>query len=168
MDESIFRHSNSTDSKKTPRYDDGKRTTAICDDEELQRSCEEFEAQYAVHKSLTKTFWQRAYEVMEAMHWNSTIFCNRTLLSEKTYSRLKNNTGADIDIRTVMAICVGLDLDISMTNKLLAYAGYVLNSSREHQAYIFIITRYRGKSIHERNKFLETLRLQPLGSRQEQ
>ena len=74
-----------------------------------------FEAQYAAHKALTKTFWQRVFEIMEMKHWNSTIFRERTQLNEKTYRRAKSNFDSIPDIRTVIAICAGLDLDMLTT-----------------------------------------------------
>jgi hypothetical protein len=133
---------------------------------DLQKKHAKFEAQYAGHIALTKTFWQRAFEIMEAKHWNSAVFCEKTLLDEKIYSRAKTNHNSNPDTRTIIAICVGLDLDISLTAELLFLAGHALCNSLEHQAYIFIITEYQGQTIHERNAFLKTFNLEPLGSKQ--
>ena len=133
--------------------------------EELWQKLEKFRVQYAEEKTLTKTFWQRAYEIMEARHWNSAIFCEKTQLNDKIYSRAKNNHDSLPDIRTVIAICAGLDLSISLTHELLALASHTLSYSFEHQAYCFAITEYRGRTIHKRNEFLEALGLQPLGSK---
>ena len=133
--------------------------------EELRQKLIEFEAQYASHKAVTKTFWQRAFEIMEAKHWNSAIFCMKTQLNDKIYSRAKTNHNSLPDIRTVIAICAGLDLNISLTNELLALAAHTLSNTIEHQAYAYIITRFYGKTIHERNNFLSALNIKPLGSK---
>ena len=146
--------------------DDSEDSTAILDSmDALRQKRNKFETQYAEHKAFTKTFWQRAFEIMETMHWNSAIFCKKTQLNEKVYSRTKNNHDSIPDTRTVIAICVGLDLDIFLTNKLLALAGHTLSNSIEHQAYGFIITEYKGRTIYERNDFLVALGLRPLGSK---
>ena len=147
--------------------DDSEDSTAILDSmDALRQKRNKFETQYAEHKAFTKTFWQRAFEIMETMHWNSAVFCELTLLNEMTYSRAKTDSDTIPDVRTVMAICAGLDLDISLTIDMLALAGHVFTNSREDQAYVFIITSYKGTTIHERNEFLISLDLQPLGSKQ--
>ena len=149
-----------------PSYGGYENTSVVLGDaEELRGKLEKFRAQYAKHKALTKTFWQRAYEIMEANHWNSAIFRERTQLNEKTYRRAKSNYHSIPDIRTVIAICAGLDLDIFLTNELLGLAGHTLNNSLEHQAYGFVITGFHGKTIHERNEFLWALNIMPLGSK---
>jgi hypothetical protein len=163
-----FHRTNRNAYEKLPRYDADRNVSVLSNAEELQQKRSEFEAQYAQHKALTKTFWQRAYEIMEAKHWNNAIFCERTLLNEITYSRAKNNYDSLPDIRTVIAICAGLDLDMPMTLELLALAGHTLSNTREHQAFGFLITGYKGKGIYDRNQFLESLDLQPLGSKQRQ
>jgi len=163
-----FHRTNPNAYEKFPHYDSDRNVSVVDTAEDLRKKREEFEAQYEIHKAITKTFWQRAYEIMEAKHWNSSIFADKTLLNEIAYSRAKNNYDSIPDIRTVMAICAGLDLDIALTNELLSLAGHTLSNSREHQAYGFIITGYKGKSINERNEFLQTLELPPLGTKQRQ
>ncbi|MDR1538127.1 MAG: hypothetical protein LBU32_09065 [Clostridiales bacterium] len=161
-----FHRANRNAYEKLPRYDADRNISVVGNAEELQKKREEFEAQYTQHKALTKTFWQRAYEIMEMKHWNSSVFCERTQLNEITYSRAKNNNESLPDVRTVIAMCAGLDLDMPLTTELLSLAGHTLSNSREHQALGFVITGFKGKGIYERNAFLESLDLQPLGSKQ--
>lgn len=69
------------------------------------------------------------------------------------------------EVRTVVAICAGLDLDITETMEMLRSAGYILLNTREHWAYKFIITCCEGMAIEERNAILIALGVRPLGSR---
>jgi hypothetical protein len=91
-------------------------------------------------------------------HWNSTIFQSETLLGAAAYSILNNSTdkydGKPWDFRTVMAICVGLGVDQLTANRLLAAAGLTFGTSREHQAYAYILSSFHGASIDEVNTFL--------------
>ena len=103
---------------------------------------------------------------MEMKKWNTTIFCNATGLNEMVYSRAKNNDKSRPDVRTVISICAGLDLDIGMTNQLLGLAGHTLSNSREDQAYSFVITGYKGRSLNDRNEFLRSINVPELGSKQ--
>lgn len=69
------------------------------------------------------------------------------------------------EVRTVVAICVGLDLDIEQTMEMLRSAGHILLNTREHWAYKFIMTCCEGMEIEERNAILIALGVRPLGSR---
>ena len=69
------------------------------------------------------------------------------------------------EVRTVVAICAGLDLDITETMEMLRSAGYILLNTREHWAYKFIITCCERMAIEERNAILIALGVRPLGSR---
>ena len=69
------------------------------------------------------------------------------------------------EVRTVVAICIGLNLDIVQTMKMLRSAGHILLNTREHWAYKFIITCCEGMEIEERNAILIALGVRPLGSR---
>lgn len=69
------------------------------------------------------------------------------------------------EVRTVVAICVGLNLDITQTIEMLRSAGHILLNTREHWAYKFIMTCCEGMEIEERNAILIALGVRPLGSR---
>ena len=69
------------------------------------------------------------------------------------------------EVRTVVAICAGLDLDIVQTIEMLRSAGHILLNTREHWAYKFIMTCCEGMEIEERNAILIALGVRPLGSR---
>lgn len=68
-------------------------------------------------------------------------------------------------VRTVIAICAGLNLDIVAITELLRSAGHILLNTREHWAYKYIIVCGEGMLLDERNSILIALGVAPLGSR---
>lgn len=81
------------------------------------------------------------------------------------YSRIINGSEKLPGLRTVMAVCAGLGVDIRVASSILAAAGHTLGNSREHQLYYFLFTSFKGKSIDECNTFLKSMDVDPLGTR---
>jgi len=69
------------------------------------------------------------------------------------------------EVRTVIAICVGLNLDTAKAMELLRSAGHILLNTREHWAYKYIIACCDKMSLEQRNAILIALGIPPLGSR---
>ena len=69
------------------------------------------------------------------------------------------------EVRTVIAICAGLNLDIVETTELLRSAGHIMLNTREHWAYKYIIVCGEGMLLDERNSILIALGVPPVGSR---
>jgi hypothetical protein len=59
--------------------------------------------------------------------------------------------------RTVVALCGGFDLDVTIAEILLALCGKAFSQSDEHIALRLILTACRGYSITQRNDFLEVM-----------
>ena len=161
-----FHRDNKNTYDKLPYYDASRNASVVAHASDLQAKRAEFEAQLEESKLLAKSFWQVAYELMEKKKWNASIFCDKTGLNQMVYSRAKNNEDSLPDVRTVISICAGLDLDIIVTNQLLALAGHTLTNSHEHRAYSFAITGYHGRSLQDRNEFLRSVNVDELGSKQ--
>lgn len=162
----IFHRKSGASYQKLPTFDSDKNISVIQHAEELRQKQVEFEAQYADHLAVTETFWQAAFNIMRKRKWNTRIYCEKTGLNEMTYSRAKNNADSLPDFLTVISICAGLDLDIGVTTNLLGLAGHTFSGSRDHQAYSFVITNYRGRSLAEKNEFLDSINVTRLGSKQ--
>jgi len=134
------------------------RTIDERQDEEL------FEHTYADYAEIAQTFWQKSDALMEQRHWYASTFKEKTHLSDREYSRYMTERNTTPTLYTVLAICVGLDIDIQISDDLLASAGYKLNASKEHQAYHFALIHFRGR-IDECNIFLADEHVKLLGSR---
>ncbi len=83
--------------------------------------------------------------------------CRRTLLSEKTFYRIKTNQMPNPSLKTVMSLCIGLQLDPAYSTVLLAAAGYTLTDSPLHIAYRRLLISCYNKPIHICNEFLINL-----------
>jgi Zn-dependent peptidase ImmA (M78 family)/transcriptional regulator with XRE-family HTH domain len=111
-------------------------------------------------------FAQRMKELLEAEEIGQQEFSERTLLSKATFYRIQDEKAKTPSLRTVVAICAGLDFDISLTNELLGKAGLSFDGGPIHNAYVAAITMFPGKSIDVRNEFLSNLDIEgvkPLG-----
>lgn len=133
---------------------------------ELKRISESFAVEFADFEADTPTFWEHARALMYRRRWNSTIFKEKTLLDKSTYSRVVNGSDILPTIRTAMAICVGLGLEIQTAGTLLALAGHTFSANKEGQAYKQLFTRMRGYPIDVCNDFLVFHGIAPLGNQE--
>ncbi|WP_302683485.1 helix-turn-helix domain-containing protein [Adlercreutzia sp.] len=87
-------------------------------------------------------------------------FCRRTLLSEKTYERIKYGQLADRPKpETVMQFCVGLGLSLEESENLFNAAGYYLGGCKLHEAYRELLSMNDSLTIYECNDVLRHLEL---------
>ena len=105
------------------------------------------------------TFAQAAWAHIERLCIKPKEFCDRTLLSEKVYERLrdKNYHGRNPELQTVLQICIGLNLGGVLSEQLLELAGYKLTA--QQLAYKKILYCYCGHSIYECDEVLTALGL---------
>lgn len=155
--------------KATPNYNrvptfnpDNHNMEIFNRSEELKRFREELieETQYLSRTS--QTFSQAAYGHIQRKGYNKIIFADKTLLSEKTFDRIKNNQLNNPTLETVMAICIGLELSPPYSEELLKAAGFTLNNSPQQLAYKKLLHSYRGHSLYECNEVLGALGLSPI------
>jgi len=103
----------------------------------------------------TQTFAQVVCAHIVRLKCGCNEFCDRTLLSDKTYERLKNNDMANPSRVTVMQICVGLALGERLGEQLFHLAGYHLTP--QWLAYRNVLQYCQGRSIHECDEVLQKL-----------
>jgi len=94
----------------------------------------------------------RVQQILDAKEISSSDLQALTLLERGTYYKLKKQDYKPSFV-TIIALCVGLDLDISITTELLNKAGYSFDGSERHCAYVAVITRFAGQSIFVKNEF---------------
>ena len=81
-----------------------------------------------------------------------------TGISDKVYRTMRSGgAGYRPSYKTVVALCAGLDLDVSLAESLLQKCGRSFSNSDEHIAFRLILTAYRGYGITKRNDCLEAL-----------
>lgn len=111
-----------------------------------------------------KTFCEMLAPYLEQFR-TSDDFESKTGVHRVKLRKFRDGKLNNPEVRTVVAICAGLDLDIMETMEMLRSAGHILLNTREHWAYKFIITCCEGMEIEERNAILIALGVRPLGSR---
>jgi len=153
--------------KRLPQY-----TSNVQNDAAIARALEivkdEYNSLCAERQATSKTLWQRICEIMEAKNYDLNMLKRRSHLDDMTISRLKNNKIKNQSMRTIIAICVGLDLDLRTSEELLKLAKLALNNDPECIAYEMILTTFKGCSMDERNEVLKKLGIKPLGSAPEE
>ncbi len=162
LDSIMFRKA-TPDYNRVPTFNPDKHNMEVFNrSEELKKFHEEFVEEGQHLSRTTQTFSQAVYGHIKRKGYNKVVFTDKTLLSEKTYDRIKNNELNNPTLETVVAICIGLELGPTYSEEILRLAGYTLNNTPQQLAYKKLIHSYRGHSIYECNEVLEALGLSPL------
>lgn len=112
------------------------------------------------------SFGQEVMALTRKRGYNKATFCEKTLLSEKTYDRIVRNEIRGLPRpETVMQICVGLNLGIEYGEPLFERAGYKLEGSEILLAYRIILLTCENIDIFECNEILHLLGLPMLAKR---
>lgn len=121
-----------------------------------------FKRSRIAHKTATEVLWG----YMQAAHWNTTIFTYRTGLDAMHYTRVQK-PDHKFTLKPLVAMGVGLQLDLNEMEEVLALAGLSFNpTDYNEQAYRYLFTGMSGKSIDECNDFLMELGVSLLGTQQ--
>ena len=82
----------------------------------------------------------------------------RSCLSEPTISQHRKNKVKNLELTTVLALCIGLNLQTYFCEDLISKAGFVLRKHIEAElAYDYLIRNHTDSNIHEWNNILEGL-----------
>ena len=91
-------------------------------------------------------------------------FKDKTLLSDNELSRLRK-IPPQTSKRTLMAVCVGMELPMDISLELMRFAGIVLIDSQQEDSLYKHILSCNNKDIYEVNDFLVEYGIVPLGQR---
>ena len=109
-------------------------------------------------------FYLRLMAFMDYCNWNPQRFTKHTHLEGAYYSRLKSGQREKLDIRTAVAIFVGLRLPLHIVDSLLQSAGMAFSNSKADRTYRYIIMMMNGADINECNEYLQQEGVPLLGS----
>jgi len=124
---------------------------------ELKKFHEEYIAEGSFLSRPTLNYAQTVWAHIERLGLSRKDFCEKTLLSEKTYDRIRDNDIGKPSLDTVMRICIGLELGGILGEQLLELAGYKLNAAEI--AYKKLLYSYKGHDIYECDEVLCALGL---------
>ena len=118
---------------------------------------QQFDKKHEHIKKYKKSFHELFLLLIKDKHINSSIFCDKTLLSPMTYSRYKRGKQYP-SMRAIITMAIAFDLDMPMVETLLLSAGYAFDlNNKVHYAYQTLVKDYQGKSIYECNDYLAAL-----------
>lgn len=100
--------------------------------------------------------------LMDEMGIKEVDLAEATGLSEKTIQRMRNEIEYKPDIRSVVSVCIGLNLYPKFSNLLLQLAGIFPRNTDEDRAYMFLVNHYYDATVEECNDFLLRLNIKPL------
>ena len=133
---------------------------------ELFNKAKDFEAKFKRSRSAHKTATEQLWEYIQEAHWNSAIFVSRTGLDAMHFTRVQK-PDHKFTLRPLVAMGVGLQLDLNEMEEVLSLAGLSFNpTSLEDQAYKYLFTGMYGKTVDECNEFLEKIGVPILGTQQ--
>jgi len=158
----------SVDYRRIPNFNQDKHNMELFNrNEDLKKFYNEVADELSVAFDMGQTFSQFAWKLIRHKKVNKQIFADRTLLSDAYFDRIKNNRlKTNPDIETVMAICIGLDLDGKIGEELLEKAGHKLNYSQLHVIYRKFLYSLKGYSIYQCNEILEAYGFKSLSKKE--
>lgn len=156
------------DEQDVSKYDSKQNASVIQLSEQIQKERRRFEQNEKIHRlSITdKNCWSYIYEIITIKVTSKPHFCDLTGLGEENYRKAEKGQKNDPTVRTIVAIGVGLKLDIETVEKMLTLAGRSFKDSPEDRALKFCITGLSGHPIEDCNDFLESLGYEPLGTKE--
>lgn len=162
----IFHRDN--DEQDISKYDSKQNVSVVELSKELQKKRKHFEQNEKIHKLSTvdKNCWTYIYEIITIKGTSKPHFCDLTGLGEENYRKAEKGLSNKPTVRTIVAIGVGLDLDIDTVDNMLKLAGRSFMDNPEDRALKFCITGLSGHSIEDCNEFLESLGYEPLGTKE--
>lgn len=162
----IFHRDN--DELDVSKYDSKQNAAVVELSKELQKKRKHFEQNEKIHKLSTvdKNCWTYIYDIITIKGTSKPHFCDLTGLGEENYRKAEKGLSNKPTVRTIVAIGVGLDLDIDTVDNMLKLAGRSFMDNPEDRALKFYITGLSGHSIEDCNEFLESLGYEPLGTKE--
>ena len=144
-------------------YDPVKQKKSLTQDilDRRKAAIQQFEKQSKYQKNC----WQRIYEILRENKANPISFEIKTGLHRDYFSRAKTGKDSSPDVRTIVAIAAGYNLGLHVAEELMGLAGHKFKpKSKEHDAYIFILTSMYDCSMDLKNELLEREGLKMLGT----
>lgn len=162
----IFHRDN--DEQDISKYDSKQNASVVELSKELQKKRKHFEQNEKIHKlsTIDKNCWTYIYEIITIKGTSKPHFCDLTGLGEENYRKAEKGLNNKPTVRTIVAIGVGLDLDIDTVDNMLKLAGRSFMDNPEDRALKFCITGLSGHPIEDCNDFLESLGYEPLGTKE--
>lgn len=144
-----------TSYKKSPRYGSNVNNDATFDvAKALDAVSDEFEnfKKERTANASAADLWDRVNQIMTAKGIGLSKFKEDSGLNDAKVSRLRLKQ-TTMTMRVGIAVCFGLNIDITEARKLLELARLTLNNDAECLAYEFVITNFKDCPLFEKTMF---------------
>ena len=128
-------------------------------DQKIQSRALEIVEHYKKHTPYT--FGQALCKCMEHAKVTIAALSERTGISERQITRIRNDQAKDISFRTIIALCVALKLTQDTAERLLNLRRFTLNCDEPYTQICRIFLEV-NISVEDCNKILRSLGLEPL------
>lgn len=117
----------------------------------------------AILQGLPSSFSETLTAHMTRKGFTCERLAEACLLSRNSIFRYRKEAFPNINLQSVICLCIGLKLHPLLAADLIQKAGYSFNASREHTAYRMILMSMTNNSLPECNEFLSQMGIKPLG-----
>lgn len=111
----------------------------------------------------TKSFQEMLFSLIQQKGWSEKELCEKCLLDRPRFTAIKHldddaASTHNVTLQVLVALCIGMQLNITVSEQLLALRGYALSKRNPiHNAYRYLIERCSGISIDDANELLTEL-----------
>lgn len=128
---------------------------AFAESKNMRSDKEKLSAMTQMLDSLPNSFPAALIFLMKHTHTTIEMLEEKSYVPSRTISRLRSDEHREYSLDQIIAICIALHLPPWLSRALLQRAGFTLRSSRQHQAYQFVLDCLFMDSIDDVQKFLE-------------
>lgn len=106
-------------------------------------------------KEFPNTFGEALKYVMKYQDVRNEELAEYSMIGVETISRMRNRSDYEPKLKSVVAICIGLNLPPMVSNKLIELSGYSLrNTTDEHMFYSVLLAGSSSFTVGECNELL--------------
>lgn len=111
----------------------------------------------AIIQQLPATFSETLVAHMTRLNFTNEQLAGTSLLDAKSIQNMRS--GKQLRLTSVVAVCIGLQLEPVYSMDLIGKSGYYLSNSVKDCAYRMLIFEHYTTPISECNKLLQSMRL---------
>lgn len=125
--------------------------------------CKEMQDYLSEIQMTTKSFQEMLFSLIQQKGWSEKELCEKCLLDRPRFTAIKHldddaASTHNVTLQVLVALCIGMQLNITVSEQLLALRGYALSKRNPiHNAYRYLIERCSGISIDDANELLTEL-----------
>jgi hypothetical protein len=129
---------------------------------ELKKINDEARQTTNIMRSLPATFSDTIVAHMDRLNFTVEYLEETSLVNAKTIQRMRNDDRKPHKLPTVVAICIGMQLNPVLSADLIKKAGHTFRIDEEHIIYQMLLNSYYQNPIYECNEILRMNNYKPL------